>query len=52
MSASAEVAAAVCGFGAGFDIDVREHLTEHRTALREFHRTAARHTECVVTWVD
>ncbi|MFI6466477.1 hypothetical protein [Streptomyces sp. NPDC050538] len=33
-----EVAASVCGFGAGFDGDVREHLTEHFDALPEFHR--------------
>jgi hypothetical protein len=52
LTASAEAAAAVCGFGSGFGIDVREHLTEHLTTLREFHRTAARHTQCVVTWVD
>ncbi|MFG2783653.1 DUF1877 domain-containing protein [Streptomyces prunicolor] len=52
MPTSAEVAAAVCGFGPGFDIGVREHLTEHFVALREFYRTAARHTQCVVTWVD
>ncbi|WP_327405600.1 DUF1877 family protein [Streptomyces sp. NBC_01288] len=52
MPASAEVAAAVCGFGPRSDIEVREHLTEHFVALREFYRTAARHTQCVVTWVD
>ncbi|MEV6542866.1 DUF1877 family protein [Streptomyces sp. NPDC051665] len=52
MPASAEVAATVCGFGAGFDGAVREHLTEHFVALREFYRTAARHTQRVVTWVD
>lgn len=52
MPADAEVAATVCGFAPGFDTDVREHLTEHLTALREFYRTAARHTLGVVTWVD
>lgn len=52
MPASTEVAAAVCGFDPGFDVDVREHLTEHFVAVREFYRTAARHTQCVVTWVD
>ncbi|WP_416963409.1 DUF1877 family protein [Streptomyces sp. Agncl-13] len=52
LPASTEVAAAVCGFGAGFDGDVREHLTEHFVAVREFYRAAARHTQCVVTWVD
>jgi hypothetical protein len=31
---------AVCGFGAGFDGDVGEHLTEHFDALPEFYRTA------------
>ncbi|MFD4557619.1 DUF1877 family protein [Streptomyces sp. NPDC058469] len=52
MPASTEVAATACGFGAGFDADAREHLTEHFAAMREFYRTAARHTQCVVTWVD
>ena len=52
MPAPTEVAAAVCGFGPGFDVDVREHLTEHFVAVREFYRTAARRTQCVVTWVD
>ena len=52
MPTSAEVAATVCGFGPRSDIDVREHLTEHFDAMREFYRTAARHTQCVVTWVD
>ena len=52
VPASAEVAAAACGFDPRSDIDVREHPTEHFTALREFYRTAARHTQCVVTWVD
>jgi hypothetical protein len=52
MPVSTEVAAVRCGFGAGFDGDVREHLTEHFVAVREFYRTAARHTQCVVTWVD
>jgi hypothetical protein len=56
MPTSAEVAAVACGFGAGFDAGfdgaVREHLTEHFVALREFYRTAARHTQNVVTWVD
>lgn len=52
LPASPEVAAAVCGFGAGFDGDVREHLTEHFVALREFYRAAACHAQSVVTWVD
>ncbi|MBK3579997.1 hypothetical protein JHN63_40660 [Streptomyces sp. MBT65] len=52
LPASPEVAAAVCGFGARFDGDVREHPTEHFVALREFYGAAARHAQCVVTWVD
>ncbi|WP_406129177.1 DUF1877 domain-containing protein [Streptomyces sp. NBC_00989] len=52
LPASTEVAAAVCEFGAGFDGAVREHLTEHFVAVREFYRAAARHAQCVVTWVD
>ncbi|MFJ8141704.1 DUF1877 family protein [Streptomyces sp. NPDC096013] len=52
LPASTADAAVACGFAAGFDGDVREYLAEHFVALREFYRTAARRTQCVVTWVD
>lgn len=45
-------AAAVCGSGAGFSDGVRDHLTEHFAALREFYRAAAHHAQHIVTWVD
>ncbi|MFJ5305097.1 hypothetical protein [Streptomyces sp. NPDC088350] len=56
MPASPADAAAVCGFGAGlrgaFSGGGRDHPAEHIVAVREFYRTAARHSQCVVTWVD
>ncbi len=52
LPASTADAAIACGFRGGFDGDVREHLAEHFVALWEFYRTAARRTQCVVTWVD
>ncbi|MFE2415347.1 DUF1877 family protein [Streptomyces hokutonensis] len=52
LPTSTEEAATACGFGAGFEGDVRAHLTEHFVAMREFYRVAAHHAQCVVTWVD
>ncbi|WP_328745451.1 YfbM family protein [Streptomyces sp. NBC_00285] len=49
---SPAAAAAVCGFGPGFDGDVRIHLVERFYALREFYRGAARRGQCVVAWID
>ncbi|POX47637.1 DUF1877 domain-containing protein [Streptomyces sp. Ru71] len=45
-------AAAACGHAEGFSGDVRAHLSEHFTALREFYAGAARRGQCVVVWID
>ncbi|MER6245714.1 DUF1877 family protein [Streptomyces griseorubiginosus] len=49
---SPDAASAVCGFGPWSDGDVRAHLLEHLSAMREFYREAAIHGQCVVTWID
>ncbi|MCL8017130.1 DUF1877 family protein [Streptomyces sp. AS02] len=45
-------AAAACGFGRGFDGDVRGYLVEHFRAMREFYAEAARRRHCVIVWTD
>ncbi|MGW6906122.1 DUF1877 domain-containing protein [Streptomyces sp. NPDC054940] len=45
-------AAAACGFGRGFNGDVRGYLVEHFGAMREFYVGAARRGLCVVVWAD
>ncbi|MFF8353078.1 DUF1877 family protein [Streptomyces chartreusis] len=47
-----EEAAAACGFGHGFNGDVRAYLVHHFTAMREFYDGAARHGNCVIVWTD
>ncbi|CAM5333369.1 DUF1877 family protein [Streptomyces griseorubiginosus] len=49
---SPDEASAVCGLGPLSDGDVRGHLVEHLTAMREFYGEAAIHGQCVVTWID
>ncbi|WP_330353096.1 DUF1877 family protein [Streptomyces chartreusis] len=44
--------AAACGFGRGFNGDVRAYLVHHFTAMREFYDGAARHGHCVIVWTD
>ncbi|MFE6176636.1 DUF1877 family protein [Streptomyces sp. NPDC056464] len=45
-------AAAACGFGRGFNGDVREYLVQHFEAMREFYGGAASRGQCVVVWTD
>ncbi|MFC5218030.1 DUF1877 family protein [Streptomyces coerulescens] len=47
-----EEAAAACGFGPGFNGDVRAYLTHHFAAMREFYDGAARQGRCMVVWTD
>ncbi|MFJ7071152.1 DUF1877 family protein [Streptomyces sp. NPDC098781] len=45
-------AAEACGFGRGFNGDVRDYLVRHFEAMREFYGGAARRGQCVVVWTD
>ncbi|WP_128430583.1 DUF1877 domain-containing protein [Streptomyces cyaneus] len=52
LPATTEGAAAACGFGRGFNGDVRDYLVGHFAAMRGCYGGAARRGQCVVVWTD